>query len=72
MTRDEHLAWAKENASLYLDRGDWQEAWAVFAQDLDRHPELRTHAGLSLGLRLLFADLLSSSHAMRVFINGFH
>jgi Tfp pilus assembly protein PilF len=40
MTREEHLAWAKERAHEYLDRGDLAQAVTSMGSDLNKHPEL--------------------------------
>ena len=41
MTRDEHLAWCKQRALEYLDRGELENAVASMASDLGKHPELQ-------------------------------
>lgn len=40
MTRDEHLAWAKQRALEYVDAGELVNAVASMGSDLDKHPEL--------------------------------
>jgi hypothetical protein len=40
MTRDEHLAWAKERALQYLDEGDLKNGVRSMCSDLSKHPEL--------------------------------
>jgi hypothetical protein len=41
MTRDEHLAWAKERALEYWREGDLLNAVTSMGSDLDKHDELR-------------------------------
>jgi outer membrane protein assembly factor BamD (BamD/ComL family) len=38
MTRKEHLAWCKQRALEYLDRGDVANAIASMTSDLQKHP----------------------------------
>lgn len=40
MTRDERIAWAKQRALEYVDRGELDKAVAWLAIDLSKHPEL--------------------------------
>lgn len=46
MTRDEHLAWAKERALAYLP--DWSSAMASFVSDLGKHKDTADHAVIEL------------------------
>lgn len=72
MTRAEHLAWCKERALEYCDSGDATNAWASMASDLSKHPETERHAGLQLGMMMLFGGHLNSVPEMRKFIEGFN
>jgi hypothetical protein len=49
VTRAEHLAWAKQRALEYLDRGELDNAFASMVSDCRKHPELESHIGLELG-----------------------
>lgn len=73
MTHAEHLAWAKERALEYVDRGDLYEALASIASDLRKHPstDTLTTAMLvtSIGAR---AALDGDDAEMRRFIEGFN
>ena len=40
MTREEHLAWCKQQALEYVDAGDLEQAVASMGSDLGKHPEL--------------------------------
>ena len=42
MTREEHLAWARERALEYVDRGDLPSAVASLISDLGKHEETRS------------------------------
>ena len=44
MSRDQHLAWCKERALHYLDRGDHSQAIASMGPDLGKHEETKTLA----------------------------
>lgn len=72
MTRAEHLAWCKERALEYVDKGDVTEAYASMASDLTKHPETEKHAAIQLGMMLLMGGHLNSASEMRKFINGFN
>lgn len=72
MTREEHLAWAKERALEYCDAGELQNAFASMGSDLNKHDELRDHAGIVLGLQLMLIGNLSTPAEMRRFIEGFN
>ena len=66
MTRSEHLAWCKERALEYVDRGDYPQAWTSMVSDMEKH------SAIQLGTQLLFAGHLSTDSQMRRFIEGFN
>jgi hypothetical protein len=72
MTRSEHIEWCKKRALQYLDNGDINNAWASMVSDLGKHPETEKHAAIHLGMMMLMGGHLSSSDAMRKFIEGFN
>lgn len=41
MTRSEHLAWCKQRALEYLDKGDCANAVASIMSDMNKHPETK-------------------------------
>lgn len=41
VSREEHLAWAKERALEFLDLGEVQEAWSSLVSDLSKHGETK-------------------------------
>jgi len=46
MTREEHLAWAKERS---LQETSGAQMWGSFISDMSKHKELSQHIGLFLG-----------------------
>jgi hypothetical protein len=72
VTRAEHLAWCKQRALEYVDRGDTQQAFASMASNLGKHPETAGHSALQLGMMLLMGGHLNSPQKMREFIEGFN
>ena len=72
VTRANHLAWAKERALEYVDRGDIAGAMASMGSDLDKHPETAGHASIMLGMMLLMGRHLSTPEQARKHIEGFN
>jgi hypothetical protein len=72
MTREEHLAWCKQRALEYVERGDAVNAWASMASDLSKHAETEKHSAITLGTMMLMGGHLNSPQAMRKFIEGFN
>lgn len=73
MTREEHLAWAKDRALTYVEAGDLQQAFISLCSDFEKHEELPGPDSpiIRLGAQLLFSGHLSTPHRMREWINGF-
>ena len=71
MTREEHLAWCKERALEYVDRGDLLQGITSMGSDLSKHPETENHPGINIGIGLVAIGSLSSQAEMRTFIEGF-
>jgi hypothetical protein len=69
VTRDEHLAWAKQRALEYVDAGELENAVASMGSDLNKHPEL----GLNEFLMLLAMRhvLDHDAAAVRRWVEGF-
>jgi hypothetical protein len=71
MTRDEHLAWCKEQALEYVDIGELNNAVTSMGSDLNKHEETRNLANdglLMLGMRCVMDN---DSAAVRRWIEGF-
>ena len=71
-TRQQHLAWCKERALEYCDKGDLTNAWASMVSDLNKHPGTQGHSGVEIGTLLMFSGGLSTVPEMRKFIEGFN
>lgn len=69
-TAREHLDWCVERAMAYADRGDWVNAWASFASDVNKHDGTR-HIGSHalLGMAML-SGAYDRPAAFRDFITG--
>lgn len=50
MNRQEHVAWAKNRALEYVDRGDLQSAVASMITDMQKGPEPHSPIALQLGV----------------------
>jgi hypothetical protein len=72
VTREEHLAWCKQRALEYANRGQLEEAWTSMLGDLNKHDQTRGHSAIELGTMLKFAGHLSTIRDMRQFIEGFN
>ena len=72
MTRDEHLAWCKQRALEYVERGDLTNAYGSMASDLGKHPDTRDHSAIQLGMMLMMTGNLKTQHDMKRFIEGFN
>jgi hypothetical protein len=70
MTRAEHLAWAKQRALEYVDRGEMTNAIASMISDLGKHSELEKSAGLAPFL--IFTIDTRDPYSVRRFIEGFN
>lgn len=72
LTRSEHLAWCKQRALQYIDKGDINGAFTSMVSDLDKHDDTRGHHGCTLGMGMLMTGALSRPEDMRRFIEGFN
>ena len=72
MNRQEHVAWCKERALVYLDSGDVSEVYASMASDLGKHDETADHPATMIGMQLMLIGKLSTAPEMREFILGFN
>jgi hypothetical protein len=71
-TWDEHLAWAKERALKYVDRGEIQEGLTSMFSDVRKHEGGKDHPGVALGVQLKCFGSLSTPREARRFIEGFN
>lgn len=71
-TRADHLAWCKQRALEYVDRGDAGGAFASMASDLNKHEGTANHIGIQLGMLQMMGGMLSGRDEMRRFIEGFN
>lgn len=71
MTREEHLAWCKQRALAYADRGEVANAVASMCSDLRKHPETEDHAGATVLTLLAAGGLLDRPGELRRQIEGF-
>ncbi|MGY3393408.1 hypothetical protein ACVWW6_005999 [Bradyrhizobium sp. USDA 3311] len=71
-TREEHLAWCKQRALEYCDRGKHVDGLGSMISDLKKHPELEDHPGIVLGAMMMMGGHLSDPNEARRFIEGFN
>jgi hypothetical protein len=75
VTRAEHLAWCKQRALEYVDRGDLAQALASMISDLGKHPDTRSSvlAGAIIApLEFTNANNSAHVHQVRKWIEGFN
>ncbi len=71
-TREEHLAWCKQRALAYVDRGDLTNALASFGSDMRKHPQTDTDAvAVLLGAEGVRCFMNDDAAGMRRLIEGF-
>jgi hypothetical protein len=72
--RAQHLAWSKERALEYADRGDTPSAMSSLIQDLGRHPETASSVDVITGLMMPLAMIgeFEKPGELRRFIEGFN
>jgi hypothetical protein len=70
-TRDEHLAWCKERAREYLDKGDVLQGVTSMLSDLNKHPDTR---GVSAKMSVLGVFYITNHDlaGARRFVEGFN
>ena len=72
MTRQEHLEWAKQRALDELTISNSAKAYTSFISDMVKHPELKDHSAIALGMLQLTAGFLDEPSKMKSFIEGFN
>jgi hypothetical protein len=70
MTRAEHMAWAKQRALEYVDRGEGLNAIASMLSDLGKHPDTERSCGMGglIAIGLNKRDM----GAVRRWVEGFN
>ena len=74
MTRAEHLAWAKQRALEYVDRGELAQAVTSMLSDLSKRPEFNMDSPAMKGIAqigILF-EIQKGPEAVRRWIEGFN
>jgi hypothetical protein len=71
-TREEHLAWCKQRALEYIDRGQVNEGLTSMMSDMHKHPETSAPALDQLTVWLMMIGALSTPAEARKHINGFN
>jgi hypothetical protein len=70
-TRDEHIAWAKQDALRCLPHHP-REAFTVMISDLKHHPETKNHVGCEIGVGyMLLPGWIDNPFEVRRWIEGF-
>lgn len=72
MTREEHLAWCKQRALEYIDKGQIKEGITSMMSDMSKHDETKSPALDQLALMMLVSGHLNSVYEARKFINGYN
>lgn len=71
--RAEHLAWCKERALEYVDRGDLVNASSSFISDMAKHPETKAYMdnlSLLFSAEITAAVMTNSPRRLRDLIEG--
>lgn len=71
-TREEHLAWCKQQALDYCDRGQPLEAITSMLSDISKHPETDSPALTQMTMGLLMIGALRTTAEARKHIEGFN
>lgn len=71
-TREEHLAWCKERALAYCDRGDVTNAMNSMLSDMGKHEGTRDHPANKMIFELYVIGEIRTAEEMRSFIEGFN
>jgi len=72
ISQDEHLEWAKKRALEYLDAGDTRNAFTSMLSDMGKHPDLKNHAGVRIGVGfMMLPGWIDNAVEVRRWIEGF-
>lgn len=72
MTRAEHLAWCKERALEYIDRGQVTEGLTSMMSDMSKHPETASPALDQMTVGLMLIGALRTVAEARRHIEGYN
>jgi hypothetical protein len=73
MTRAEHLAWAKQRAIDYVDRGELSQAVASMLSDLDKHDATRLNPSMAAFIGMAgIMECQRGADAVRHWVKGFN
>jgi hypothetical protein len=68
-SRDEHVAWCKQRAREYLDRGDVANGVTSMWSDMNKHPECQVQPALALiAMKTIIDNDIAEA---RRFVEGF-
>lgn len=72
-SRAEHLAWSKQRALEYVDRGELENAIASMGSDLKKHEAWRDSRSVSFMVtEAIMFELARGPEAVRRWIEGFN
>jgi len=74
MTRAEHMAWAKQRALEYADRGEADNCIASMISDLGKHEETKrsTTVAVFTALALCIGGRQPNAQELRKWVEGFN
>lgn len=71
-SRADHLEWCKTRARVYIESGDYNQAFSSMVSDLGKHPETADHIAISMGMQMLVAGLMSTQAEITRWVEGFN
>jgi hypothetical protein len=71
MTREEHLAWCKQRALAYIDRGEIKEGLTSMMSDMEKHPETSCPSLHTMTAGLMMIGDLNTIAKARRHIEGY-
>ena len=72
MTRAEHLAWCKQRALEYINRGQISEGLTSMMSDMSKHPETKSDMLDQLTMMLMMNGHLDTVEKARKHIEGYN
>lgn len=71
MTREEHLAWCKQRALEYVDRGEIDKSLWSMMSDMEKHPETSCPSLHAMTVALMIIGDLDTIERARKHIEGY-